>query len=37
MSSLALATMIVICSVVWGGFLFFGVLAIRSEYRRREN
>lgn len=36
MSSLALATMIVICSVVWGGFIVFALTAVRSESRRRR-
>jgi hypothetical protein len=36
MSPLALATMIVICSVVWGGFVVFGLTAVRSESRRRR-
>jgi hypothetical protein len=36
MSSLALVTMIVICSVVWGGSLLLVVTALRSEARRRQ-
>jgi hypothetical protein len=31
MNSLALLTMIVILSIVWGGFLFALIVALRSE------
>lgn len=36
MSSLALVTMIVICSIVWGGSVLLVVTAVRSESRRQR-
>jgi hypothetical protein len=36
MSSLALVTMIVICSIVWGGSILLVVTAVRSEGRQRR-
>ena len=36
MTTTAIATMILICGLVWGGFLTLLVLAIRSESRRGD-
>ncbi len=37
MSTLSLVTMIVILSIVWGGFLFCLVLALRKEGKKKES
>lgn len=36
MNSAALLTFVVIAGIVWGGFVFIAVTAIRKENRKRE-
>ncbi len=37
MSNLSLFTMILILSIVWGGFLFCLILALRKEGKKKES
>ena len=36
MSASAIVMMLVICGVIWGGFMFFLVRAMRSEGRKQK-
>lgn len=35
MDSVAIVTMLVVCSLVWGGFVAFALRAVRAESRKR--
>jgi len=35
MSASAIVMMVVICGIIWGGFVFFLIRAIRSESKKR--
>lgn len=37
MSASAIVMMLVICGLVWGGFIFFLVRAMRSEGRKKSS
>ena len=36
MTSIAIATMVIICGIVWGGFATLAMLAIRSEKNKQS-